>query len=155
MKITDVSLFKIYGYPRDSGYPFWGPSSGWLDLYPEFNRPHPPEPRAAPDEPTLHSQIFVEIHTGEGVAGLYGPIHERHAFIIERTLRPFLIGRDPLATELLSDQMQRAWIAFAKSGNPGWPAYDTTTRPTMMFDVQSRVVNDPFGAERQIWEDKP
>jgi L-rhamnonate dehydratase len=107
MKITDVALFRVSGYPRESEYPFWGTCTGWLDVYPEFNRPHPPEPRPAPAEPTLSSQIFVEVHTEEGMTGLYGPIHERQAFLIQQTLRPFLIGRDALATELLSDQMQR------------------------------------------------
>lgn len=65
-----------------------------------------------------------------------------------------ITGTDPSRLPL-GEAMARAWIAFARSGNPGWPAYDTTTRPTMVFDVQSRVENDPFGAERQIWEDKP
>ena len=50
--------------------------------------------------------------------------------------------------------MSSAFVAFARTGNPGWPAYDTSRRPTMVFDLQSRVENDPFGAERKIWEDK-
>jgi para-nitrobenzyl esterase len=65
-----------------------------------------------------------------------------------------ITGTDPSRLPL-GETMARAWIAFARSGNPGWPAYDTTTRPTMVFDVQSRVEADPFGAERRIWEDKP
>ena len=36
---------------------------------------------------------------------------------------------------------------------PAGRPYDTTTRPTMVFDLQSRVENDPFGAERRAWED--
>jgi L-alanine-DL-glutamate epimerase-like enolase superfamily enzyme len=42
-----------------------------------------------------------------GVSGLFGPIDESQAFVIARYLRPFLVGRDPLATETLLDQMLR------------------------------------------------
>ncbi|KPV40903.1 carboxylesterase/lipase family protein [Alicyclobacillus ferrooxydans] len=55
-------------------------------------------------------------------------------------------------------QMHHAWIAFAHTGNPNtgelpqWPAYNLDSRPTMIFDVESRVVNDPYGEERIVWE---
>ena len=49
--------------------------------------------------------------------------------------------------------MARAWIAFARSGDPGWPSR-FTDRPTMMFDVKSHVEYDPFGTERRVWEEK-
>lgn len=47
-------------------------------------------------------------------------------------------------------QMQAAWLNFAKTGNPSgngltWPAYDCTTRQTMIFDRQTRVEPDPRG----------
>ena len=63
-----------------------------------------------------------------------------------------ITGSDPSRLPL-GETMSRAWLAFAKSGNPGWPAYDTKNRPTMVFDLQSRVENDPFGAERRAWEE--
>ncbi|HEY2871118.1 MAG TPA: carboxylesterase/lipase family protein [Reyranella sp.] len=63
-----------------------------------------------------------------------------------------ITGTDPSRLPL-GKTMAGAWIAFAKTGNPGWPAYDTTKRPTMVFDLESRVENDPFGAERRAWED--
>lgn len=64
-----------------------------------------------------------------------------------------LTGDDP-ARLPLAEAMARAWLAFAKDGNPGWRAYDLTDRPTMVFDVESRVENDPFGMERRAWEEK-
>lgn len=63
-----------------------------------------------------------------------------------------ITGDDPARLKL-GDAMSKAWIAFARSGNPGWPAYDLEARPTMVFDLRSRVENDPFGAERRIWEE--
>jgi len=35
---------------------------------------------------------------------------------------------------------------------PHWPRYTLDQRATMLFDVPSRVENDPFGAERRFWE---
>jgi para-nitrobenzyl esterase len=44
--------------------------------------------------------------------------------------------------------MADAFIAFAKNGTPGtrelpWPAYNPSSKPTMVFDIQSGVKNDP------------
>ncbi|MGE0599204.1 MAG: carboxylesterase/lipase family protein [Dehalococcoidia bacterium] len=58
----------------------------------------------------------------------------------------------------LSHNMMDAWLSFAKTGSPGhegignWPAYTAESRPTMVFDRQSGVENDPFGEERQAIE---
>lgn len=61
-----------------------------------------------------------------------------------------LTGPNP--PQQLAETMHAAWVAFAKTGNPGWPQYDTTARATMYFDNTSTVVNDPKGAERALWE---
>ena len=36
-------------------------------------------------------------------------------------------------------------------GIPDWPPYSVERRPTMMFDNQCRVENDPYRAERMAW----
>jgi para-nitrobenzyl esterase len=51
--------------------------------------------------------------------------------------------------------MSSAWISFARTGNPGWPPYDTGKRQTMVFDASSSVVPDPEGAVRQIFAGLP
>jgi para-nitrobenzyl esterase len=51
----------------------------------------------------------------------------------------------------LADAMHRAWVAFARDGDPGWPAYETATRPTMRFDARSELVHDPDGDDRRSW----
>jgi para-nitrobenzyl esterase len=58
-------------------------------------------------------------------------------------------GTGPDAQKV-ADQMSAAWLKFAKTGNPGWPPYDAATRPTMVFDVTSAVVNDPNKEDRLI-----
>jgi len=52
--------------------------------------------------------------------------------------------------QLVADQMSSAWIAFARTGDPGWPRYDAARRATMAFDLESRVVDDPQAEVRQI-----
>ena len=66
--------------------------------------------------------------------------------------------RDIAAVEGLSANMMEAWLAFARTGDPShegigsWPAYDAESRPTMIFDAESRLEMDPFGEERQAIE---
>jgi para-nitrobenzyl esterase len=55
----------------------------------------------------------------------------------------------------LGTAMSRAWINFAKTGNPSqpglaWPKYESKQGQTMVFDVNSRVENDPVGAARRL-----
>ena len=75
-------------------------------------------------------------------------------FVFDTVETATLTGDDP-ARLPLGKTMAKAWIAFARHGNPGWPAYSTTHRPTMVFDLVSRVENDPYSPERKVWEEKP
>jgi para-nitrobenzyl esterase len=63
-------------------------------------------------------------------------------------LGPMLGG----APQALADAMHGAWVAFAKTGDPGWARYDLVRRATMRFDTVSRVVEDPRAFERGLWE---
>jgi len=70
-------------------------------------------------------------------------------------LGPMLLGA-AASTKRLGKLASSAWAAFARSGDPNtaglpnWPKYTATSRATMMFDVTSRVVNDPYAAVREI-----
>jgi para-nitrobenzyl esterase len=55
----------------------------------------------------------------------------------------------------LGTTMSRAWINFARTGDPSqpglvWPKFDPKKVPTMMFDMASRVENDPLGDARRL-----
>jgi len=73
---------------------------------------------------------------------------------------PQMTGTGPEA-QRMADQMSEAWIAFARTGNPRsgklppWPSYQMPRRATMVFDTVSRVVNDPRGDERRMFEKVP
>ncbi len=58
------------------------------------------------------------------------------------------------APQELAATMHRAFVDYAVTGDPGWPAYDAVTRPTMVFDAVSGLQNDPAAAERQAWAAK-
>jgi para-nitrobenzyl esterase len=57
----------------------------------------------------------------------------------------------PNPPQHLADRMHAAWVAFATSGNAGWPGYDMIRRATMRFDTRSEVVDDPRATERILW----
>jgi len=66
-----------------------------------------------------------------------------------------LTGGGPDAVAL-ADKVSDAWIAFARTGNPNtpklprWPAFNATDRPTMVFNNESRVENDPIREQRLV-----
>jgi para-nitrobenzyl esterase len=61
----------------------------------------------------------------------------------------------------MADQIGGAWVAFARTGKPDhpgiphWPAFNTTDRPVMVFDITSQVVNDPLSEVRMTLETTP
>ncbi len=77
-------------------------------------------------------------------------------------------GHEQTATRTMMDNspdsvktahnMSQMWSTFARTGHPGasgqpaWPAYNTQTRATMEINAQCKVVDDPFGLERRLWE---
>jgi len=62
------------------------------------------------------------------------------------------------AAEKAAHNMAEMWSTFARTGRPAakgqpeWLAYSPERRATMEIDTQCRVVDDPFSAERRLWE---
>ncbi|RYE04341.1 MAG: carboxylesterase/lipase family protein [Sphingomonadales bacterium] len=59
------------------------------------------------------------------------------------------------AAQKLSREMMGAFAALARTGKPGWAPYALPDRATMVFDVESRVVNDPRKWERELFARVP
>jgi para-nitrobenzyl esterase len=55
----------------------------------------------------------------------------------------------------MSARLMDTFVRFARSGDPGWPAYDLVRRQTMVFDRESRVVDNPRGWERELFARVP
>jgi len=109
MKIADVVVLRVTGTQSGPVFPPGSRQARPLDAYEEFNADAPlrRDDSRRGDAPRKGSALYVEVQTDAGVAGLFGPIQRAQAFVILDSLRPFLIGRDPLATEALLDQMLR------------------------------------------------
>ena len=72
------------------------------------------------------------------------------AFVFDNVAKSAAMVGTGAAPQALADQMSAAWLAFARSGNPGWAPFKVPERATMVFDVKSRVVNDFRGEERTL-----
>jgi para-nitrobenzyl esterase len=91
---------------------------------------------------------------------LGGALGSSHAleipFVFDNLDQPgasFFTGTGP-ERAALATAMHRAWTGFARTGDPGWRAYDTDRRPTQVYDgVTNPVVDDPDGTERALWGD--
>jgi para-nitrobenzyl esterase len=102
--------------------------------------------------PDCWSYLFTMRSTAFG--GALGACHALEIpFVFANLDRPgvnLFIG-DPPGAAALSATMHQAWVAFAKHGDPGWERYESGRRATMEFGVQSRLVDDPLGAQRRLW----
>jgi para-nitrobenzyl esterase len=104
--------------------------------------------------------VFVYLFTWETPV-LGGKLKSPHAleipFVFDNVQGSALTG-DSATRFPLADKMSRAWLAFARTGNPNheglpdWPQYSSEQRPTMIFDNQCKVENDPYSAERKAWQ---
>lgn len=59
------------------------------------------------------------------------------------------------ARAAISAAVMDAFTRFARTGDPGWPAYDLERRRTMIFDRESRVESDPRKWERELFARVP
>jgi para-nitrobenzyl esterase len=65
------------------------------------------------------------------------------------------------AAHAVADRLSEAFIALARTGDPthpglpAWPKYELERRSTMVFDAETRVVDDPRGEERRLFATVP
>jgi para-nitrobenzyl esterase len=124
--------------------------------------------------PTMRLAELHAAHTSETYAYLFtwkspgwdGRLGAGHVVDV-----PFVLGTldAPDAQDLvpagspvgtLSEQMQDAWIAFARTGRPQtpglptWEPYDATCRSTMLLGSTCASVDAPNEPERRFWADR-
>ena len=59
----------------------------------------------------------------------------------------------PPEARALTARFQSAWTGFARSGDPGWPAYEVPgERLTQVLDVEPEVRPYPEEVSRRLWE---
>ncbi|MDH6609103.1 para-nitrobenzyl esterase [Streptomyces sp. SAI-208] len=58
----------------------------------------------------------------------------------------------PDEARALTARFQSVWTGFARTGDPGWPAYDDERRATQVLDVTPEVRPYPEEVARRLWE---
>ncbi|MFJ1586957.1 carboxylesterase/lipase family protein [Streptomyces sp. NPDC088197] len=116
-----------------------------------------PAVRLAESVPRAHVYEFGRRSTA--FDGRLGACHASEiAFAFDNLDAPgetMLLGEAP--PQPLADTMHAAWVSFAVTGDPGWPAYDTRDRTTMVFGTAEDPahcgpVRDPRPDERALWD---
>ena len=99
---------------------------------------------------------FMYLFTWESPA-FDGKLKSCHAlelpFMWDALDRPglsMLTGNGP-ERQPIADAMHAAWIRFARTGDPGWPAYDLDRRATQRFDTTLEILDDPMRVQRELW----
>ena len=140
MKISSLHLRKLTGTMETDGT-FWEDRLARpIDIYPEYRRaPMDMFEGQIDDRQYRIVTWFVDVETDEGAIGTAGPMPEAVAFIIDRQLKPILVGKDPCATELLWDQMHRLLV----HGRQGEAMMAVSAVDCALWDLKGRVLEQP------------
>lgn len=85
------------------------------------------------------SALYLKLRTDAGLDGVYGPIDNEAAIVVDQQLRPFLTGRDGLAVEALWDQMHRS----NRHSRRGTFMMAISAVDNAMWDLRGRYYNAP------------
>ena len=140
VKISRLRLRKLAGSFETEGL-FWETRLARpIDIYPEYRNAMPVwGGHQIGDEKFEVSAVFLEVVTDDGVVGIAGPTTEAVAYIIASQLQPILLGKDPLATELLWDQMHRELV----HGRQGEAMWAVSVVDCALWDIKGKVFDVP------------
>jgi L-rhamnonate dehydratase len=137
--IADVRLRHVTGRMSFDGE-FWEERLiRPVDIYPRFRAMGPEVLPKAGDGAYRIEAYFVEIESDEGVIGIGGPIPRELAFLIDVELKPYLLGADPLANEVVWDTLYRASV----HGRKGLPMMAISAVDCALWDAKGRYFNAP------------
>ena len=115
--------------------------------------------------PTLHlaeaqvagggrAHLYELTWPAPGSGGIYGACHSLDVPLLFGTSDPMLLGpKPPPEAEALGARFRAAWTAFAATGDPGWPRYDTHRRLVQIFVTNPVVTAYPEETSRRLWQD--
>lgn len=107
LKITGIEVWRLDGHRQGETGVNRQYQANPLHVYEE----HHPKPYRDGQPGTVNqaaSALYLKIKTDRGPEGLYGPIDREAAVVVDQQLRPFLMGKNPLAGETVWDEMHRS-----------------------------------------------
>jgi para-nitrobenzyl esterase len=105
--------------------------------------------------------MYLWAFASAGFGGKFGAVHGTDVSATFNNYRDGVGGTGSEEERALWSRFATTWVAMAKNANPNnskipnWPAYDATTRATMIFDKEVRVENDPRSEIRKFWVETP
>ena len=105
--------------------------------------------------------MYLWEYASPGFGGKFGAVHGTDVSASFYNFRDGVGGTGSNQERALWGTFASAWVSLAKTCNPnnaktpGWPAYDSAKRATMIFDNETRVENDPRAEIRKFWQDIP
>src|SRR6204780_3265210 len=110
-------------------------------------------------ETRVYSYLFT--WPSPAMGGVLGSCHALElGFVFGTNQAPGMAafaGTGP-AADALATQMQDAWLAFARTGDPScesagkWKPYDEASRATMVFGANPKLEETPRDEERRAWD---
>ncbi len=100
---------------------------------------------------------YLFAYKSPAMGGALGAMHGLDNPLLFGQLDEQFTGNNPIV-RTLAEKLQDSSVAFAYTGSPScktignWPVYGND-RCTMIFDLQTRIENAPFEAERRAWDD--
>src|SRR5580765_6714078 len=92
-----------------------------------------------------------------GFDGKLGAVHGHDVDASFNLYRNGICGTGEKTGRVMATRLASTFVAFATSGTPDndqiphWPSYDAKARATMVFDANTRIVNDHRSAIRKYW----
>jgi para-nitrobenzyl esterase len=80
-----------------------------------------------------------------------GACHALELAFVFDTLATGALMAGEAAPRGLAEQMHRAWVAFGRDGDAGWPRWTPEHPAVMTFGAESCVVEGPRADELALW----
>ncbi|MFE4515424.1 carboxylesterase/lipase family protein [Kitasatospora sp. NPDC056783] len=106
------------------------------------------------------SHLFELTLPAPALDGAFGACHGLDVSLAFGTLDSpmgrYFLGDPPTAAAVrVSAELRQAWVRFATTGDPGWPAFEPDGQLTRVLDVRSETVRYPEQTARRIWSGHP
>jgi para-nitrobenzyl esterase len=157
--LGDRATPTLAAYRKD--YPGYSPTDLYLQIWSDYSIGHATTEEAQRKADAQGAAVYLyQFRWRTPVMG--GKLRALHTletpFVFDNTDGAAALTGGGTDARALASRMSAAWVSFASTGDPNtpgsglphWPAYRTDTRPTMLLDTVSRVVDDPARDARLV-----